>query len=210
MRRSDPPEIELLDATGATTGLVLDLPRGADLYGSMADGLPVVRGADGRVFVVGLDGHRTLLADNTLGPVEAGRFAETRCDSRQFCTLIAHIDGQEIGLGNPRSCGGTVRRVRFQPGGSIVAIFDNDNNLSLVDTRSSGISSVLVDLDPSVLDEPPVRFLPNGAGLVAATRSGLQFIDLAGNNIVAIDRQAAPIPGNSLLGVGTRTPWRSP
>ena len=102
-----------------------------------------------------------------------------------------------------------MRRVRFQPGGSIVAIFD-DNNLSLVDTRSRRISSVLIDLDPNLLDEPPVRFLPNGVGLVAATRSGLQLIDLAGNTIAAIDRQAGSMPGSALLGVGTRTPWLSP
>jgi hypothetical protein len=211
LRRSDTEDIDLLDADGVLAGVHVHLPRGSDLYGSMADGLPVVRGDDGRVFVVALDGQRTLLAANALGPVVAGRFGETRCDSQQQCRLIAHIDDLEFDLGNSRSDDGTVRQLRFQPDGPLVALFD-DTHLSLLDTRSMRITSVVTDFDPSPFGggESPVQFLPDGAGLVVSAQNGLRFLDVTGKTLATIALQAAPMPGPFVLGVGHAMPWQSP
>jgi hypothetical protein len=211
LRRSDPAEIDLLDAAGMSTGVRLALPSGSDLYGSMADGLPVVRSDDGRVFVVGLDGQRTLLAANALDPVEAGRFAETRCDILQQCHLIAHIGDQEVDLGSNRSADGTVRQVRFQPGGPLVAVFDY-TQLSLIDTVSSEITNVVTNFNPSPFGggNSPVQFLPDGAGLVVSTRNGLQFLDLTGKTLANVALEPASMPGPILLGVGQAVPWQVP
>ncbi len=211
LRRFDPEEIDLLDATGVPTGVHLDLPSGSDLYGSTAGGLPVVRAHDGQVFAVALDGQRTLLAVNALGRIESGRFAETRCDTQQKCRLIGHVDDQEVDLGSNRSADGTVRQVRFQPGGTLVAVYDY-TELSLVDTVSMRTTHVAGDFNPGLFGggDSPVQFLPDGAGLVVRTRNGLQFVDLDGKTLATIALEPVPIPGPSLLGVGHATPWESP
>jgi hypothetical protein len=177
----------------------------------MADGLPVVRGEDGRVFVVGLDGQRTLLAPSALDRVENGRFAEARCDVQQQCRLIAHVDDHEADLGSTRSDDGTNRQVRFQPDGPLVAVLD-DTHLTLIDTRSSQVIATVTDLGPIFLgnDELPLRFLPDGAGLVVTTPSGLAFLDLTGKTVATAVFEPGSTPGPFLLGVGHATPWQSP
>ncbi len=62
-----------------------DLPVGADLYGSMSDGRPVVRGADQRSYVMDKVGNRALLSSGLTSYVENGKFTETTCDDQQNC-----------------------------------------------------------------------------------------------------------------------------
>jgi hypothetical protein len=210
LRRSDPYVLDLMATAGQTTSTRLDLPRGADLYGAMADGRPVVRGADGRVFAVGLDGQRTFLAQHALAPVEAGQFAETRCDEQQRCEVIGHVGGAEVALGPPLDENGTERSFRFQPNGPLVAVADGDE-LSILDSRTGASTSVLHDLLPDsfVGDGLSMQFLPDGVGLAASTLRGLVLVDLTGRE-VAVVRAGEVMPGPLLLGVGVTRPWASP
>jgi hypothetical protein len=209
LRRSDPYVLDLVATTGATTSTRLDLPRGADLYGTMADGRPVVRGADGRSFAVGLDGQRTLLAQHVLAPVEAGQFAETRCDEEQHCEVIGHVGGAEVSLGPPVDENGTERLFRFQPNGTSVAVAVG-TQLSILDARTGASTTVLHDLRPDsfVGDSTSMQFLPNGMGLAASTERGVVLVDLTGRE-VAVVPAGEVMPGPLLLGVGVTRPWAS-
>ena len=205
-----PPAIELVDATGARTGRRYDLPRGAELFGSMADGRPVVRSEDRRVAVIEPDGSRRPLADNAQAPVEAGRFVEVRCDRQQRCTALAHIDQRTVDLGSTRSEGGVERRYRFQPDGPFVAISEGDH-LSLRDTTTGAVPPAVVTGVTTAWfgddDLMNARFLPGGLGLVAQTDKGLVFIDLTGRTIARIPVEPTNMPGGPLLGVGRARFW---
>jgi hypothetical protein len=82
----------------------------------------------------------------------------TRCDSEQQCRLIAHIDDRD----RPREQSVRGRHdpaAAFPAGWTLVAVFDY-THLSLIDTRSMRIITVVSDFDPSPFGggELPVQF----------------------------------------------------
>ncbi len=209
-RGFDPPRIELFDASGAPAGRMYGLPIGAELYGSMADGRPVVRTEDRRVAVIEADGTRTPLADNTLGPVESGRFAEVRCaDDEQPCHVLGHVDDRTIDLGLTHDAQGVARGFRFQPDGPFVAVNEN-GRISLIDSTTGATTSDVAHPTNEGWfgedDRVPVRFLPGGRGLVASTGFGLELVDLSGTRIAAIYLDGDN-GSRQVLGVGYAHPW---
>lgn len=208
----DRPGIVQYEAgSGPTGGAFHELPRGADLYGSMADGRPVVRGADGRVFVVEPDDRRTLLAANALAPVDHGQFAEVRCDDRQACEVIGHLAAGEVPLGPP-TVNGQRRSFRFQPDGPYVAVAV-ERTLVLLDTRTGTEISLVTRLGPEGYGSDDVlsavRFLPDGHGLVVDTSTGLVLFDLDGTVVARLGSPSENPPAGGILGVGYARPWTS-
>ncbi len=208
-RGFDPSRVELFDSLGSSTGVVHEFAIGSELYGSMADGRPVIRREDQHLVVVEPDGSRTPLADNALGPVEAGRFAEVRCEADQECHVFGHLDDTTVDLGLTRDADGAERRFRFQPDGPLVAVSVN-GDISLIDTNTgSTMADVARASDQAWLgddDRVPVRFLPGGRGLVVPTGYGLDLVDLSGTKIteVSLDMSAGIV---NILGVGFFHPW---
>jgi hypothetical protein len=208
VRQLDPPIVSLIDHDGVPTGVQFDLPLGAELFGSMADGTPVVRGADGGVATVEASGDRPRLAANAVAPVRAGRFAEIRCDAQQACGLVGHVKGREIPLGPVRQPTGTARAVEFQTNGPYVAVVE-DGRLSLHDTETGRVRH---DIVQGVISGPGgrssgVRFLPGSAGLAASTSGGIALIGLNGRVRATLPFATADLPGPQLLGAGRATPW---
>ena len=214
VRRFDPDEVEQVDvATGTTLGVPWALPRGSDLFGSMGDGRAVVRAGDGSVYVVEPDGSRTLLTAGAESPVEAGRFAEVRCNELQQCSLFAHVSsGQADELGPAVDDNGQRRAVRFQPDGTLVAVVDS-TGVTIVDT-ATGVQQARIDgqLDVSgfATTGPQVYFLPSKVGIVVATVDGLTLYDLYGTVVGHIGQQGGGAPGPAILGVGSAHVWPTP
>jgi hypothetical protein len=157
-----------------------DLPIGADLYGSMSDGRPVLRGADLRSYVMDRLGTRRLLSSGLTSYVENGRYTETTCDDQQHCETVGHFDTQKRAMTLP-----VASMVRFQAGGPLIAIVREDESLSLLNGVTGEEVPVAmtehVPYDSTFPLATNVTFLPDGHGLVASTSSGLVLIDTAGN-----------------------------
>ncbi len=208
-RGFDPSRLELFDSIGNSTGIVHELAIGSELYGSMADGRPVMRREDRRLAVIEPDGSPTPLADNALSPVEAGRFAEVRCEADQECHVFGHIDDTTIDFGLTRDADGAARRFRFQPDGPLVAVSVN-GQISLIDTSTGNTAADIARASDQAWfgndDQMPVRFLPGGRGLIIPTGYGLDLVDLTGTKIteVSLDMTAGIV---NILGVGFAHPW---
>ena len=207
VRGFEPPAVELVDASGARTGRRYALPPGAELYGAMDDGRPVVRGDDRVAYAVEPDGTRAPLDGIPIGPVERGRYVEVRCDAAQACTAFAHLGGDVVALGPTYDDGGP-RAYEIEPDGPYVAVMTGVD-LSLLDTRTGHVRPAVVGLmGGGYGPEPiPARFLPDGLGLVAQTQRGFVFVGLDGHMIADLSTGAAIIPGAALLGVGRAQPW---
>jgi hypothetical protein len=179
---------------------VYDLPVGADLYGSMSDGRPVVRGADQRSYVMDKVGNRALLSSGLTSYVEHGKFTETTCDDQQHCATVGHFDTQKRAIPlSPKSM------VRFDPDGPMIAIVHEDETLSLLNGVTGEETPVVmtgrIPFDPAFPLATNVTFLPDGQGLVAETSTGLALIDQNGTfvtNLVAGDG----VMGSSVIGSG--------
>jgi hypothetical protein len=177
-----------------------DLPVGADLYGSMSDGRPVVRGADQRSYVVDKAGTRSLLSSGLTSYVEHGKFTETTCDDQQNCSTVGHFDTQKRAiLLAPKSM------VRFDPDSPTIAVVHDDETLSLL----NGVTGVEVAVvmnghipyDPTFLLATNVTFLPDGQGLIAATSTGLALIDQNGKFVTNLPARGG-VMGSSVIGTG--------
>ena len=202
------PGIELIDSDGARTGHRYPLPDGGELYGSMADGRPVVRGDDHIAYTIEPDGTPTPLDGTPVGPVDHGHYIEVRCTPTQTCTTYGHLDpATVIALGPTHDANGP-RQYRMQPDGPYVAV-QTGTDLQLLDTRTGHTQAVVTGLtggwNPT---EPiPARFLPDQLGLIAQTQHGLVLITLDGHTIADLTTGAAIIPNANLLGVGHAHPW---
>lgn len=209
VRGFNPPGIELIDPTGARTGRRYPLPAGSELYGSMADGRPVVRGDDHIAYTIEPDGTPTPLDGIPTGPVDHGHYLEVRCTPTQTCTAYGHLDpATVIALGPTNDTHGP-RQYRMQPDGAYVAV-ETGTDLLLLDTHTGRTQTVVTGLrggwNPT---EPiPARFLPDQLGLIAQTQHGLVLIGLDGHTIADLTTGAAVIPNADLLGVGHAHPWQ--
>ncbi len=214
LRTKSPSGLVLLDEVGKPAGVGYDLPVGAVLYGSLADGRPVVRGADQRSFVIDNDASHVLLADGPTTFVEHGRFIETTCDDALRWSHIAHVESTVRTLGPVTTAADTTPTYRFQPDGPLIAIV-RDRELSILDVDTGELRANLLhgigengsgDNGPghNGLLTSSVAFLPGGTGLVAATSSGVQLLDLSGHVLATVDLPAGAdgSPGPLLLGIG--------
>ena len=206
VRGFEPPALELVDTAGARTGRRYPLVPGAELFGSMADGRPVVRGGDRHAAAIERDGTRTPLAGIPERPVEAGRYVEIRCDETQACTAYAHIDEETaIALGPTFDDLGQPIAYRVAPNGPPVAVSVRSFELYLLDLRTHTETAVLDGMVQAFWtggDEVAVRFLPDGRGLVAQTRRGLAFVDASGRVLAEVPRF-----DSELLGIGRARAW---
>jgi hypothetical protein len=192
-------KLQLLGLSGPISG-EYDLPIGADLYGSMSDGRPVVRGADQRSYVMDRVGNRSLLSSGLTSYVENGKFTETTCDDQQRCATVGHFDTQKRAIPlSPKSM------VRFEPDGPMIAIVHEDETLSLL----NGVTGVEVPVvmsdhvryDATFPLATNVTFLPDGQGLVAATSTGLMLIDHNGKFVTNLAARGGAM-GSSVIGTG--------
>ena len=177
-----------------------DLPVGADLYGSMSDGRPVVRGADQRSYVMDRVGNRALLSSGLTSYVEVGKFTETTCDDQQHCATVGHFDTQKRAIPlSPKSM------VRFDPAGPMIAIVHEDETLSLLNGVTGDevpvVMSEHVPYDPTFPLTTNVTFLPDGQGLVATTSTGLVLIDHNGKFVTNLPARGG-VMGASVIGTG--------
>ena len=143
--------------------------------------------------------------------VEAGRFVEARCDDRQHCNFIGHIDGKTVDLG-------PVGRATFrvQPGGSVVAIVRGEGSGETVDlfdavTTQDQPVHIAGLHEPAAIDAQSaltaVAFLPGGDGVVVLAGSELSIVRLNGEIVARI---FVPSTGSAgLLGVG-KAGWYPP
>ena len=187
----------------AQAGTVYDLPAGADLVGSMADGRPVVRGADLRSYVIEASGTRSLLSSGLTSLVEHGRFTDITCDDQQHCGTVGHLDGQKRGIALAAELS-----VRFQADGPWLALVAPDEGLTLLNGQTG--AEIKVRMTEHIAYEAPalnlisagpnVWFLPGARGVVAGTSSGLVFIDMRGEIVGSV-----PYVGGAerILGLGT-------
>jgi hypothetical protein len=197
LRTKSPSGLVLLDEVGKPAGVGYELPGGAVLYGSLADGRPVVRGADQRSLVIDPDGSHALLADGPTSFVEHGRFIETICDDALRCSNVAHVESTIRTLGPVTTGSDTTLAYRFQPDGSLVAIV-RDRELSILDVDTGELRANLLygigengsgdngSGDNGLLTSS-IAFLPGGTGLVATTSFGVQLLDLAGHLLATVD-----------------------
>jgi hypothetical protein len=192
-------KLQLMGRSGPLS-VEYDLPVGADLYGSMSDGRPVVRGADQRSYVMDRVGNRSLLSSGLTSYVETGKFTETTCDDQQHCATVGHFDTQKRAIPlSPKSM------VRFDPDGPMIAIVHEDETLSLL----NGVTGVEVPVvmsdhvpyDPTFPLATNVTFLPDGQGLVAATSTGLVLIDHNGKFVTNVAARGG-VMGSSVIGTG--------
>jgi hypothetical protein len=192
-------KLRLVGLNGQRSG-EYELPVGADLYGSMSDGRPVVRGADQRSYVMDRVGNRALLSSGLTSYVENGKFTETTCDDQQHCATVGHFDTQKRAIPlSPKSM------VRFDPDGPMIAIVHEDETLSLLNGVTGDETSVVmsghIPYDPTFPLATNVTFLPDGQGLVATTTTGLVLVDQNGTfvtNLAASDG----VMGSSVIGSG--------
>ncbi len=214
LRTLSPSGLVLVDEVGKPTGVGYDLPVGVVLYGSMADGRPVVRGADQRSLLIDDDARYVPLADGPTSIVEHGRFIETTCDDALRCSYIAHVDSTVRTLGPVTTGTNTTLAYRFQPDGPLIAIV-RDRDLSILDVNTGVLRANLLlgivdnglgdnGLSDNGLLTSSVAFLPGGAGLVATTSSGVQLLDVSGHVLATVDLppSADGTPGPLLLGIG--------
>jgi hypothetical protein len=192
-------KLRLFSADGSIAG-EHDLPIGADLYGSMSDGRPVLRGTDLRSYVMDKLGTRRLLSSGLTSYVENGRYTETTCDDQQRCETVGHFDTQKRAMALPEKS-----MVRFQPEGPLIAIVQQDESLSLLNGVTGEVMPVImtehVPYDPTFPLATNVTFLPDGNGLVASTSSGHLLIDSDGK-VVARLPNALNVLGASVIGSG--------
>jgi hypothetical protein len=179
-------------------GIEYDLPLGADLYGSMSDGRPVVRGADQRSYVIDKAGTRSLLSSGLTSYVEHGKFTETTCDDQQNCVTVGHFDTQKRAiLLSPKSM------VRFDPGGPMIAIVQEGETLTLLNGVTGDVIPVVmsghIPFDPTFPLATNVTFLPDGQGLIATTSTGHVLID---QNGAFVTNLPLGLMGSSVLGTG--------
>ncbi len=218
LRTLSPSGLVLLDEVGKPAGVGYDLPVGVVLYGSLADGRPVVRDADQRSLVDNDAGY-VPLADGPTSIVEHGRFVETTCDDALRCSYVAHVDATVRTLGPVTNGTDTTLAYRFQPDGPLIAIV-RDRELSILDLDTGELRANLLygivdngfgdnglgdnGLGDNGLLTSSVAFLPGGTGLVAATSSGVQLLDLSGHVLATVDLppDADGPPGPLLLGIG--------
>ena len=191
--------LQLMGRSGPISG-EYDLPVGADLYGSMSDGRPVVRGADQRSYVMDRVGNRSLLSSGLTSYVENGKFTETTCDDQQHCATVGHFDTQKRAIPlSPKSM------VRFEPDGPMIAIVHEDETLSLLNGVTGDevpvVMSDHVPYDPTLALATNVTFLPDGQGLVAATSTGLVLIDHNGKFVTNLAARGG-VMGSSVIGTG--------
>ena len=201
----DSSQVIALRGLNGPLGSVYDLPIGADLYGSMSDGRPVVRGADQRSYVMDRVGNRSLLSSGLTSYVEHGKFTETTCDDQQHCATVGHFDTQKRAIPlSPKSM------VRFDPDGPMIAIVHEDGTLSLlngvtgdevpVSNEVPVVMSDHVPYDPTFPLATNVFFLPDGQGLVATTTTGLVLIDQNRTLVAHLPNHGAL--GSSVIGTG--------
>ena len=207
LRGLDPPAVELVDAAGARTGRRYPLALGAELFGSMADGRPVVRGADRRAAAIELDGTRTPLDGIPLNPVENSRYIEVRCDAEQKCGAYGHLDdGAVLELGPMHDPSGAPILYRLAPDGPPTAAIIRDETLTLRDPSGAVMPVPVADVDVTGFGPDTfrvgVRFLPDGRGLVVQMRGGLAFVDRAGRVLSQV-----ALGGPTILGVGRAHAW---
>ncbi len=209
LRTFSPSGLELLDEVGKPAGVAYELPLGAVLFGSLADGRPVVRGADQRSLVIDNDARYLPLANGPTSIVEHGRFIEITCDDELVCSYVAHVDSTVRTLGPVTDGTDTTLAYRFQPDGPLVAIV-RDRELSIlnVDTGELRANLLYGIVDTGVGDNglltSSVSFLPGGTGLVTATSSGVQLLDLSGHLLATVDLPPGSDgpSGPFLLGIG--------
>lgn len=192
-------KLQLMGLNGPL-GSEYDLPIGADLYGSMSDGRPVVRGADQRSYVMDNVGNRALLSSGLTSYVERGKFTETTCDDQQHCATVGHFDTQKRAiLLPPRSM------VRFDPDGRMIAIVREDETLSLLNGVTGDEVPVImtghIPYDSTFPLATNVTFLPDGQGLVATTTTGLALVDGNGKFVTNLPASGG-VMGSSVLGTG--------
>jgi hypothetical protein len=192
-------KLQLMGPSGPLS-VEYDLPVGADLYGAMSDGRPVVRGADQRSYVMDKVGNRSLLSSGLTSYVEKGKFTETTCDDQQHCATVGHFDTQKRAIPlSPKSM------VRFEPDGPMIAIVHEDETLSLLNgvtgVEVPVVMSDRVPYDPTSPLATNVTFLPDGQGLVAATSTGLVLIDQNGTFVTNIAARGG-VMGPSVIGTG--------
>jgi hypothetical protein len=192
-------KLRLVGLNGQRSG-EYDLPVGADLYGSMSDGRPVLRGADQRSYVMDTAGNRALLSSGLTSYVENGKFTETTCDDQQHCATVGHFDTQKRAiLLPPRSM------VRFEPDGRMIAIVREDETLSLLNGVTGDEVPVImtghVPYDSTFPLATNVTFLPDGQGLVATTSTGLVLIDPNGKYVTNLPARGG-VMGSSVIGTG--------
>ena len=214
LRTLSPSGLVLLDEVGKSAGVGYALPVGVVLYGSLADGRPVVRGADQRSLVIDTDASHVPLADGPTSIVEHGRFIETTCDEALRCSYIAHVESMVRTLRPVTNGTDTTQAYRFQPDGPLLAIV-RDRELSILDVETGELRANLLfgivdngfgdnGLGDNGLLTSSVAFLPGGTGLVAVTGSGVQLLDLSGHVLATVDLVPGGdgTPGPLLLGIG--------
>ena len=149
------------------------------------------------------------LADGPTSIVERGRFIETTCDDALRCSYIAHVDSTVRMLGPVTTGTDATLAYRFQPDGPLIAIV-RDRELSILDVDTGELRVNLLygivdsGLGDNALLTSSVAFLPGGSGLVAATSSGVQLLDLSGHLLATVDMApgADGTQGPLLLGIG--------
>ena len=192
-------KLRLVGLNGQRSG-EYDLPVGADLYGSMSDGRPVVRGADQRSYVMDRVGNRSLLSSGLTSYVEHGKFTEITCDDQQHCATVGHFDTQKRAIPlSPRSM------VRFDPDSPMIAIVHEDETLSLLNGVTGDevpvVMSNHIPYDSTFPLATNVTFLPDGQGLVATTTTGLVLIDQNGKFVTNLQASGG-VMGSSVIGTG--------
>ena len=192
-------KLQLMGRSGPLS-VEYDLPVGADLYGSMSDGRPVVRGADQRSYVMDRVGNRSLLSSGLTSYVENGKFTEITCDDQQHCATVGHFDTQKRAI--PLA---SKSIVRFDPDGPMIAMVHEDETLSLLNGVTGEevlvVMSNRVPYDATFPLATNVTFLPDGQGLVASTSTGLVLIDQNGKFVTNLAARGG-VMGPSVIGTG--------
>jgi hypothetical protein len=193
----------LIDEQGPV-GPEFSLPKDADLIGSMADGRPVVRGADMRSFIVETTGARSPLGSGTTSFVDHGRYTETVCDRVQRCTTSGHIDGLAKPIALPSAAQAT-----FQPDGTWAAVVrDQGGKLTLLNAatgeeREVDVSRTQYFGGPAWLAggfDSSAFFLPNGLGLAVVSDFSVSFVDMNGHTVGSVRLSS---DGSRIAGIGS-------
>jgi hypothetical protein len=182
------------------------------MYGSTADGRPVVRGPDERSSIVAADGTFAPLSTGRTTWVDRGRYVETTCETPVRCRSLA------VGPNGPVP-------IEAVPAADVAyefAFADDGSSMTIVDSRQRSIS--LVDLATGTIGAVEILAgefsccatswgvgrtviaLPGGLGYAVSTVRGMRLVDRAGALVAAV-----PLPGlegqSQILGIGRGTGW---
>jgi hypothetical protein len=191
------------------------LPASTQLYGSDADGRPIVLAPDERSWVITADGRRVPLSSGRTTWVDRGRYVELTCDEVQQCRTVAVGPAGAVPIDAVPSPGSS-HEFAFADDGSSMTILTGDDRTSItrIDLATGTATPIDVGTDELACCSTDwgvgttVLPLPHGQGYAVSSARGLRLVDASGTYV-----GVAPIAadgGAQVLAIGYATSWPEP